>query len=304
MLEKNKNPLVSVIMNCFNGELFLKDSIESVINQTYENWELIFWDNRSKDKSAEIFKSYKDKRLKYFYADEHVSLYKARNLAIDQSKGDFISFIDTDDLWTKRKLELQIPYFKDPKVGVVYSNVWICKKKLTKRKLLAKNKLPRGKIFYEMIKNYNVGILSVVIRKNFFEKLKEKFDERFSMIGDFDLFLRLSKICVFESIQIPLASVRLHGNNLTTIMKEKETEEMELWMKGNKCNLDEFNLKIVQKNVNCRKFLHFKIEGKYKECINMLLNSKIGLFNIKNLFLFFTPIFLLKKLMWFYNDFK
>ena len=112
MLEKNKNPLVSVIMNCFNGELFLRDSIESVINQTYENWELIFWDNRSKDKSAEIFKSYKDKRLKYFYADEHVTLYKARNLAIDQSKGDFISFIDTDDLWNKNKLELQIPYFK------------------------------------------------------------------------------------------------------------------------------------------------------------------------------------------------
>ena len=136
MLEKNKNPLVSVIMNCFNGELFLKDSIGSVINQTYENWELIFWDNRSKDKSAEIFKSYKDKRLKYFYADEHVSLYKARNLAIDQSKGNFISFIDTDDLWNKDKLELQMPYFKNPEVGVVYSNLWIFKKKVTKRKLL------------------------------------------------------------------------------------------------------------------------------------------------------------------------
>ena len=136
MLEKNKNPLVSVIMNCFNGELFLKDSIESVINQTYENWELIFWDNRSKDKSAEIFKSYKDKRLKYFYADEHTSLYKARNLAIDQSKGNFISFIDTDDLWNKDKLELQMPYFKNPEVGVVYSNLWIFKKKVTKRKLL------------------------------------------------------------------------------------------------------------------------------------------------------------------------
>ncbi len=304
MLEKNKNPLVSVIMNCFNGELFLRDSIESVINQTYKNWELIFWDNRSKDKSAEIFKSYKDKRLKYFYADEHVSLYKARNLAIDQSKGDFISFIDTDDLWNQNKLELQIPYFKDSKVGVVYSNLWIFKKKVTKRKLYVKNKLPRGNIFYEIIKNYNVGILSAVIRKNFFEKLKEKFDERFSMIGDFDLFLRLSEICIFESIQVPLASVRLHGQNLTTIMKEKETEEMELWLKENKCNLNEFNLQIIQKNVNYRKFLHFKIEGKYKECINILLSSKIGLLNIKNLFLFFIPVILLKKFMWFYNDFK
>jgi len=302
--EKKNNPLVSVIMNCFNGEFFLREAIESVINQTYENWELIFWDNRSKDKSAEIFKSYNDKRLKYFYANEHTPLYKARNLAIEKSKGDFISFIDTDDLWNKNKLELQIPYFIDPKVGVVYSNLWITKKKVTKRKLYVKKKLPSGNIFYNIIKNYNVGILSVVIRKNFFLSLKEKFDERFSMIGDFDLFLRLSKICIFKSIQIPLASVRLHGQNLTVLMKDKETEEMEIWLKENKCNLSGSYLEIIQKKVNYSKFLHFKIEGKYKECINILLNSKIGLFNIKNLFLFFTPVILLKKLMWFYNDFK
>ena len=88
----NNQPLVSVIMNCFNGELFLKESIQSVINQTYQNWELVFWDNRSKDKSAEIFKSYKDKRLKYFYAAEHTSLYEARNLAIKKSSGEFIAF--------------------------------------------------------------------------------------------------------------------------------------------------------------------------------------------------------------------
>ena len=100
-----KQPLVSIIMNCFNGELFLKDSIKSVLDQTYKNWELIFWDNKSTDKSAEIFKSFKDKRLKYFYADEHTSLYKARNLAIDKSKGDFISFLDTDDLLNQNKLE-------------------------------------------------------------------------------------------------------------------------------------------------------------------------------------------------------
>ena len=128
---RNNQPLVSVIMNCFNGERYLRDSIDGVISQTYKNWEIIFWDNQSVDKSAEIFKSYNDKRLKYFFANEHTSLYKARNLAIEKSKGDFISFIDTDDLWNKNKLELQLPYFKDPKVGVVYSNLWICKKKIT-----------------------------------------------------------------------------------------------------------------------------------------------------------------------------
>ena len=63
---KMENPLISILMNCYNGEKFLFDSINSVISQTYENWELVFWDNRSTDNSKKIFKSYKDKRLKYF----------------------------------------------------------------------------------------------------------------------------------------------------------------------------------------------------------------------------------------------
>ena len=119
----NNQPLVSIIMNCYNGENYLSESIDSVLHQTYKNWELIFWDNKSEDKSAEIFKNYKDKRFKYFYANEHTSLYKARNLAIEKSKGDFIAFLDTDDLWDNVKLEKQMSYFNLSEVGVVFSNL-------------------------------------------------------------------------------------------------------------------------------------------------------------------------------------
>ena len=59
----NNQPLVSIIMNCYNGEAYLYESIESVLSQTYKNWELIFWDNKSEDKSAKIFKSYNEKRF-------------------------------------------------------------------------------------------------------------------------------------------------------------------------------------------------------------------------------------------------
>ena len=124
----NSYPLISIIMNCYNGEDFLHESIESILSQTYKNWELIFWDNQSKDKSSEIFKSYKDERLKYFLAKEHTTLYKARNLAIEKSKGDYIAFLDTDDLWEKEKLELQMHLFNNLEVGVVFSNLWMVKK--------------------------------------------------------------------------------------------------------------------------------------------------------------------------------
>ena len=295
-------PLISIIINCFNGEKYLNEALLSVLNQSYNNWEVIFWNNKSTDSSANIYKSYKDKRFRYFHANEHTTLYKARNLAIEKSRGEFISFLDVDDLWDKRKLELQIHYFKNPDVGVVFSNLWMLKKNKEKKKLYIKKKLPRGNIYNELIKNYNVGILTVIIRKSFYLKLKKKFDDRFSIIGDFDLFLRLSKICMFESIQEPLAFYRLHGKNLSTLNKFKEIKEFEIWLKENTNNLSEFDNQNFQKNLNFRKFVNYKIEGRYKDCLNMFVDSKISILSIKNLTILLIPVILLKKILWYHQD--
>ena len=301
-IQFNNQPLISIIINCFNGERYLKEALTSVLNQTYNNWEVIFWDNQSADSSAKIFKSYKDKRFNYFYANEHTSLYKARNLAIERSKGDFISFLDVDDLWDKSKLELQMPYFNNSEVGLVYSNCWVFKNEdMKKKKLYVNKRLPSGNVYKELIDNYNIGILTTVMRKKFYLKLQKKFDERFSIAGDFDLFLRLSKICLFESIKEPLAFYRLHSKNLSTLNKEKEIEEVEIWLRENKSNLSTLQMKKLQKIADYRKFVNCKINGKYKECIHILLRSEINPFNIKNLIIFFTPVIILKKLLWYHQ---
>ena len=70
-----KEPLVSIVMNCHNGEKYLKKSVASIINQSYSNWELIFWDNKSSDNSAKILKDFKDKRIKYFYSKKKKLFY-------------------------------------------------------------------------------------------------------------------------------------------------------------------------------------------------------------------------------------
>ena len=127
--QNNTQPLVSVIMNCYNGEKFLHESIKSVLSQTYQHWELIFWDNKSEDGSAKIFKSYSDKRFKYHLASEHTLLSEARNEAVKRSSGEFIAFLDTDDFWERDKLKLQIPLFKDPELRVVYGNLFIVNEK-------------------------------------------------------------------------------------------------------------------------------------------------------------------------------
>ncbi len=168
-MNKKKN-LVSIIVNCFNGEIFLYEALNSVVNQTYKNWELIFCDNQSTDKSKAIFDSFKNKKFKYFKTKKFLNLYEARNFAVSKSRGKFLSFIDADDLWHKNKLEKQLKLFKNPKVAVVYGNLFIQKNK--KIKIYINEIIKEGYIYKNLIKDYNIGILTAVIRKKYLIKKK------------------------------------------------------------------------------------------------------------------------------------
>jgi len=297
----SNQPLVSIIINCYNGESFLDECIKSVINQSYKNWEIVFWDNRSQDKSAEIFKSYDDKRLKYFSAKEHTSLYKARNLAIEKSSGELVAFIDTDDLWEKNKLELQVQLFNDPKISLVYSNLWIIKKKIENKKIFIKVKSPSGFINEKLSNEYNVGIITVIFRKNILKDLTIIFDERFSVIGDFDFFLKLSKKHYFHYIHTPLAYYRIHDKNFSSTYKGKEMEEFNMWANENKNNISFKNINKMRKKISLRQLLHFKFNKDYKKCFKILIENYKSILAIKMLIIVFTPLYILKKISWFHS---
>ena len=245
-----KKKLVSIILNCYNGETYLQESLESIENQTYSNWELIFWDNQSTDRSKEIlfnfFKKKKNKRkVKYFRAKKHSNLYSARNFAVSKSKGEFIAFIDADDVWDINKLNNQIKLFEDKEVDVVYGNLWIRKEKFKKKKKFIKNKLPEGFIFKDLIKKYCVGIVTAVIRKKIFKNNKKIFNKNYNIIGDFDLFIRLSKKYKFKAIQEPVATYRLHDKNLSN--NKNEISELKYWLLQNKKFFNKNLLQSVKK---------------------------------------------------------
>jgi glycosyltransferase involved in cell wall biosynthesis len=100
-------PIVSIILPTFNRAEFLRRSIKSVLNQTYSQWELIIWDDGSVDNTKEFVESFTDTRIRYFF-DENHGLSYARNRAIDNSRGIFLAFLDSDDEWRKEKLALQV----------------------------------------------------------------------------------------------------------------------------------------------------------------------------------------------------
>ena len=227
----NKQPLVSIIMNCYNGEKYLAESLESILSQTYQNWELIFWDNLSTDNSKKIFEKYKDKRFKYFLAEKHSVLYHARNLAIQKTKGDFIAFLDTDDIWLKDKLFKQIQLFSDENIGLVYGNYWRYNKTsfFKKKRLSSFKQLPSGKITDILLKKYSVGMLTVVIRKKFINDKKDIFDTNFDMLSDMDFILRFSKKYKFDCVQEPLAIYRQHEDQLQNKNIDKQVTQMSEW---------------------------------------------------------------------------
>lgn len=228
--EQVRQPLVSVIMNCYNGGKYLRQAIDSVCAQTYENWELIFWDNQSTDQSAEIFKSYGDPRLKYFYAPAHTLLYEARNYAIEKATGEFFAFLDVDDWWRPEKLEKQVVSFDDPEVGFVCSNYVIVQEKRKTRKLFSEKAIPVGWVLNDLLIDYPVGLLTLVIRRTAFDALQIGCDPRFHIIGDLDLVVRLAMKWKMAGCQEPLAYYRLHGENEGQKQKARQVAEYRTWV--------------------------------------------------------------------------
>ena len=196
-------PLVSIIINCHNGEKYLDKCIESILNQNYSNWEIVFWDNNSSDNSSCIFHNYKDTRFKYFFSKNFDTLYAARNKAIEKANGKYICFLDTDDYWERNKIEEQINFLENNKnFEIVYSNFYTVKKDDTKY-IQNNYNLPEGKIVKDLLKKYSIGILTVCLKRKIFENIL--FDEKTNIIGDFDFFIKLSYKYNIGCIQKPLA---------------------------------------------------------------------------------------------------
>lgn len=209
-----EHPKVSVIMNCLDGEDYLKPALESVFGQTYDDWEIIFWDNASTDKSFDIAHSFGD-RVHCFKSPVTYSLGKARNLAIKEARGAFIAFLDCDDIWLPSKLEKQMTLFeKDSEVALVFSDMFIFDGKKDIYQFLGGNKPPRGRVFRELLVNYFIGMVAVVIRRSALEDI-EWFDDRFENVEDMDLFLRIAYSFKLDYVDEPLVKWRLHDQSRT-----------------------------------------------------------------------------------------
>lgn len=228
-LSMNTLPLISIIINVHNGMEFVEQAIESAYNQTYSNFEIVLYDNASTDGIEQIIDKY-DTKLKYFQSDDFISLGKARNNAIRHSNGEFFCFLDCDDLMHNQKLEKQVPAFKDPDVGLVYSNSIFFWEKDGKESVLYSNRPSEGMVFKELFTDYFLSLETVMIRKSALEN-DEKwwFPENFSMCEEADLFIRIAYKYKVVYVNETLAKYRIHDKNWTSrLMNEMVTERRQM----------------------------------------------------------------------------
>jgi glycosyltransferase involved in cell wall biosynthesis len=217
----NFQPLISIIMNCYNGEKYLNEALNTVLNQSYTNWEIIFWDNQSVDDSCQIFKSYNDKRFKYFLSNEHTTLGKARNLAVEKASGDWLAFLDSDDEWLFDKLEKQVSSIKNHSnnLGLVYGNVNNLIENGVSYKIFTPQKFPEGYIFNELLLENFISLLSALVKKEAYIKVGGV-DASFKQSEDYDLFVKVSRLYNAAFVESVIAKYRLHPGNISLVQKD------------------------------------------------------------------------------------
>ena len=278
-------------MNCHNGEIFLKESINSVINQSYKNWELIFWDNFSNDRSKEILLKFSDNRIKYYHAEKFTPLYEARNLAIKKASGEFISFLDTDDWWSPTKIEKQVEFFlKNKNLDVVYTKSYFFYNKSKTKKIISKKNLPEGKITQELLNNYNIaGILTTLCKKKIFQT--KQFIDQYEIIGDFVFFVDVSLNNFFGCVQEPLAYYRAHGSNTSLKKIHLCIQELEDWLKANKFkgHLKNYSFKGVIFNLQLLKIKKSFLDGDKIAALQEIMKFPFNFKKYKFLILFLIP---------------
>ena len=207
-------PVVSVIMPTYNRADYLKRSVQSVLDQTFTDFEIILVNNYSTDDTLNVISAFNDDRIKVIDFKNDGIIAKSRNQGIKQSVGKYIAFLDDDDLWCPDKLELQIKYLEEhPEFGLVYSNALIIDEHGNRKDLLMDSRQAKtGQVFPDLLYENFVPILTVLMRRELVEtngSLNE--DPCIRGAEDYEYWLRAALKFDFGYIDEPLALYRVHG---------------------------------------------------------------------------------------------
>lgn len=207
-------PLVSIVMPVYNTERYLPEAVRSVLAQTFQNWELLVLNDESPGDARGVMDEFDDPRIRFL---EHKNGGPAftRNRGMQESRGDFIAFLDSDDVWLPEKLDKQLDLFRrNPDAGVVYSQ----RETIDEQGRVLRGYKPRlhsGMILDHLYVDNFVCMSSAIMKRAVFEKVG-LIDERLRMSEDFDYWLRVACFFSFAPLDEALVRYRVHTAQVST----------------------------------------------------------------------------------------
>jgi glycosyltransferase involved in cell wall biosynthesis len=230
-------PKVSVIIPVYNGGEFLSKAMESVIAQTYSDWQIVAVNDGSTDNSLEILRMYEHRLPSkiHIVSQKNSGASSARNRGIIESKGEYIAFLDSDDSWLPEKLEKQVEFLESNKeLGLVYSDCYIIDNgsNMEENTYLCRTKPFRGNIFSELVYNNFIPTSTVLVRRKVLDKVG-LFNPVLRISQDYDLWLRLAEIYSVDFINQPLAKYRFHNEGISKnveLMIAEDFQILEYWL--------------------------------------------------------------------------
>ncbi|MBZ2167692.1 glycosyltransferase family 2 protein [Marinobacter sp. F4216] len=229
--EARDMPLVSVVMSVYNGEEFLRYSIESIINQSFEDFEFIIVNDGSSDRSGEIIESYRDSRILYIKNESNKGLIESLNKGIGFSRGKYIARQDADDIALKNRLQKQVGYLENN------ADVWVlgCGLEMIdgEGKFISNWIHPTGcnVVRWNLLFNNCVAHSSSVFRRDVVEKIGV-YDKQYRYAEDYELWSRVSRSHQVENLPEPLQKYRLHPDAVSSLRgsDQLKVQEKISWM--------------------------------------------------------------------------
>ena len=214
-------PEVSIITPCYNSSKFLKETIQSVLSQTFTDWEWLITDDFSTDDSVEVINEINDPRIILTIAEKNGGAGKARNLSLEKASGRFITFLDADDFWEPIFLEEMISFMKKENAEIAYSNYARCDENLVPK--IADFKADKEVTFQNLLKTCRLSLLSSMYDS---QRVGKEFFPAGSKREDHVMWLNLlKKIPVGKPLNKTMAKYRMHESSVsrkkTNIMKDQ-----------------------------------------------------------------------------------
>ncbi len=217
-LKDEQAPLVSIVLPVYNGEKYLAESLDSVLAQTYQNWELLIINDGSTDGTENLILKYPDKRIKYLANDSNKGIIFSLNRGLQESNGEYIARLDADDIALPKRFEKQVEFLSENSdyalCGSYFQTIDSNGKLLKDVRFPANNRDAQSFLLLHNCFCHSAIMMRSVIAKEL------KYDEKFQVCEDYDLWYRISRTGKIVNLPVFMTLYRVHDNNMTTRKSE------------------------------------------------------------------------------------